>query len=166
MMRRVVGVFAICTRHVRILASIEMQRLHYAPNVRIWRPESAAQSLPKGHRKAFGSGIEELDADLVIDNRLRLPNQLIHSLFIKGSVALAVNINGRSGTRKLSVDEHPKVNWRSVCGSHHQIQIARMELVEDRGVPLGGDNRLMTNDPVARQSPMIGSQCGGGATYK
>ena len=102
----------------------------------------------------------------MIDDRLCLPNQLIHSLFRERSVALAVKINARRSAHRLSVDEHPKVNWRSVCGSHHQIQIARMELVEDRGVPLGGDNRLMTNDPVARQSPMIGSQCGGGATYK
>ena len=56
---------------------------------------------PNVNAKASTPGIEKLDLELSISNRLRLSDQLIQPLFGNRAVALVVNVNSVSSPRRL-----------------------------------------------------------------
>src|SRR5215471_6595635 len=57
-------------------------------------------------RVGFHSGVEELDLKQAIDDRSRLPYQLVHPRFGNGTVAAFVHVEAVSGARWLAVDGH------------------------------------------------------------
>ena len=54
------------------------------------------------------SRIEELNLEQSIEDRLWLPNELVHPRFANCADALVVDIGAVSGARRLSIDEHAK----------------------------------------------------------
>jgi hypothetical protein len=54
---------------------------------------SSRQQSAKRERKSLHAGIEKLDLELSIADRLLLPDQLIQPLFGHRTVALVVNVN-------------------------------------------------------------------------
>ena len=64
----------------------------------------------ESERKSFHAGIGKLDLELAINDRLRLPDQLIQPLFCDRTAALVVNVNSVSSPGRLSIDEHAKLH--------------------------------------------------------
>ena len=59
---------------------------------------------------AFHSSVEELDLKEAIDNRSRLPYQLMHPWFGNDAVAALVHVEAVSETRWLAVNRHPETD--------------------------------------------------------
>ena len=68
-----------------------------------WVRESAERERERLH-----ASIEELDLELSIADRSRLPDQLIQALFAGRAVAAGVDVAAVSGTRWLTINRHPK----------------------------------------------------------
>ena len=53
--------------------------------------------------------LKKLDLEFPVSDRLGLPNQLIHALFVNFSDALFVDVDPVGGARRLSADEDSKL---------------------------------------------------------
>src|ERR1700712_5092834 len=84
------------------------------------------QSLRRGSAEREGkrlhARIEKLDLEPPIDNRLRLPDQLIHPLFGHRAVALGVDVGSVGRARRLSIEVEAEWHRRSSRRrSHHEM---------------------------------------------
>ena len=78
--------------------------------------------LAKREREGLRAGIEELDLEQSIDDRLGLSDQLIQPLFGNRAVALVVDVDAMGRARYLPVDQHAKpdrIAWR--CRTHDEM---------------------------------------------
>src|SRR5256885_15959587 len=95
------------------------------------------RGLAERERKSLHAGIEKLDLEPSIGDRLRLSDQLIQPLLGNRAVALFVDIDSVGGARRLSIDEHAKSDGRSsLRRTHDQVKIARVKAVGDPPVGL------------------------------
>src|SRR5215204_5979378 len=89
---------------------------------------ASATESAEGEAISLHPRIEKLDLELPISDGLGLPDQLVQPLFADRAVALAINVCTVSGARRLSVDEYAKCHGSSSrWGSHHEVNVARME---------------------------------------
>src|SRR5438046_2979993 len=106
--------------------------------------------------KSLHAGIEKLDLEPSISNRLRLSDQLIQPLLGNRAVALFVDIDSVRGTRRLPIDEHAKSHGRSSCHrTHDQVKIARVKAVGDPPVGFVQYDGLRLHRPIAGERPVI-----------
>src|SRR5580693_3838287 len=82
--------------------------------------------------KSLQTRIKNLDLELSIHDRARLPDELVKPLFDNRAVALGVDIKSMSPIRRLSIDVYAKSHGSSLsCGPHNKIEITRMKAVRD-----------------------------------
>src|SRR5437762_3026665 len=106
--------------------------------------------------KSLHAGIEKLDFELSISDGASWSDQLIQTLVGNCAVALIINVNSVSSTRRLSINEHAKSHgssWR--CRPHHEMKIAGMKVVHDPPVGLVQHIGLFADCPITDQRPMI-----------
>src|SRR6266851_2557652 len=92
-------------------------------------------SSAKCEAEDFSAAIEELDLKTAVLDRSRLTDQLIHPLLHDRAVSVRVDIGsvGRPGT--LTNEQDAKPHHRAFFRrSHHQVHIARVELVSDQSL--------------------------------
>src|SRR5262249_25307508 len=100
--------------------------------------------------KSLHARLEKLDFKLAIDNRSALPDQLVQTLRGHGTDALLIDVKSVSGARRLSIDQHAKLDGRSRCrGPHDQMKIAGVEAIHEAPVRLGQFGGLALYPPVA-----------------
>ena len=76
----------------------------------------------------LGAGFQEFDLELSIADGLRLSDQLIHPLLRQGAVTALVHIGAVGGAGRAPIDEHTKRHrCSSLCRSHHEVRVPRME---------------------------------------
>ena len=56
----------------------------------------------------FEGGVEKLDVEAPVDDRTGLADQLVEALVGDGAVAVLVDVQAVSGTRRLPVDADPE----------------------------------------------------------
>ena len=78
------------------------------------------------------AGIEELDLEGAIDDRPRLPYQLIQPLFANGAAAAVVHVQAVSRTWRLPVHRHAEA-YRALLPRrpHHQVNVARVKATQN-----------------------------------
>jgi hypothetical protein len=74
----------------------------------VWPGDLLQPVLAKGERKNLHARTEKLDLELAVGDGLRLPDQLIQTLFAHRAVALFVNVNAVSRARRVPIDQHTK----------------------------------------------------------
>src|SRR5262245_10543230 len=115
--------------------------------------------LAERERESFHAGAEKLDFELPIDDGIRLPDQLIETLFGHRAVALFVNVNAVGLARRLSIDQHTKLDGCFRCGrAHNQVKIAGVEAIDDAPTSLVQCGGILLHGPIAGQCPLIEPQ--------
>jgi hypothetical protein len=113
----------------------------------------------EGERESLHAGVEELDREQSVDERLRLPDELEQPMFSDCSVAALVDVESMSGGRWLSVDRHSKAYRLSrPRWPHDKMHVAGVEAIHH--LARGGvqDRRLPANRPVTCERPLIKGQ--------
>ena len=121
--------------------------------------QTLAPASAERERERLHAGIEELDLELPIDDRLRLPDQLIQTRFDHRAVAAVVHVEAVSRTGRLSVDRHAETYgapwpWRA----HDEMKVARVKATHDAAVGTAEDGCLPAHRPLASQRPLIERQ--------
>ena len=119
-------------------------------------PYAASAQLAEGEREGLDVPIQELDLKQAINDRLRLPDELIRARLSHYAISRAVEVGPASGACGLSIQKYPEssgsfLNWRR----HDQVKIARMKAVGDPSVGLVQRNVLPPHRPVARERPVV-----------
>src|SRR5207248_4799521 len=100
--------------------------------------------------------IEKLDLEHSIGNRLGLPDELVEPLFRGRAVALLVDVGPVSIPRRAPIKEHAETYRRSArWRSHDQMQIARVEPVDDAPVGLVERHSAGGHGPVPAERPLV-----------
>src|SRR5437016_29938 len=99
--------------------------------------------------KSLHARIDEFDLEQAISDGLGLSDQLIQPLLANRAVALLVDVNSVSGTRRLSIDEHAKSHGSSWHRRpHDEMKIAGVKAVRDPPVGLVQYGELLPHRPV------------------
>src|ERR1700693_862062 len=94
--------------------------------------ERRSISLSKREAEGFDAAVEELDLKPPVADRSRLTDQLIHPLLHNRAVFARVDIGSVGWPSALTVEQHAKPHGRALSRrSHHEVHIARVELVRD-----------------------------------
>jgi len=107
-------------------------------------------------RKRFDPRVEDVDRERPIDDRLRLPDQLIEPLLTHDSVAVWINVDAVRRTRSVPVDGDSKPDRRSSRGrAQDQVQIARVKPVRDLPACSVQQRGFRRDRPFAGKSPLV-----------
>ena len=110
-------------------------------------------------RKSLHARTEKLDLELSIGDGLRLPDQLVQTLFGHCAVALLVNVNSVRRAWRLSIDQHAKSHGRSWRRrAHDEMKIAGVKAVRDASIGLVQHGGFLLHRPIAGQRPFIQAQ--------
>src|SRR4029453_1610216 len=99
---------------------------------------------PEREWESLHSRAKKLDFELAIGDRLRLPDQLVETLFGPRTVALGVDVEPVGRAWRLSIDQHAKTHgrpWR--CRAHDEMQIAGVKAVRDASIGLVHDGGIL-----------------------
>src|SRR5215469_16233951 len=108
----------------------------------------AARGSAEGEGEGSGSRLEELDLEEVVGDRARLPDELVHPLLAKSSLARLVDVDSVRGALRLPIDVHAEADLLAPrLRRHHQIHVACVEPV---GNPASG---RAYHGPVTGQGP-------------
>src|SRR4030081_3665516 len=89
-------------------------------------------SSAKREAEGFGAAVEELDLKPAVADRSRLTDQLIHPLLHNRAVSARVDIGSVGWPSALTVEQNAKPHARALSRrSHHEVHIARVELIHD-----------------------------------
>src|SRR5437016_6310876 len=117
---------------------------------RAWRASSERKDI------SLHAQIEKLDLEHSIGNRLGLPDELVEPLFSGRAVALLVDVGPVSIPRRAPIKEHAETYRRSArWRSHHQMQVARAESVDDASVGLVEGYGSGGYGPIAAEPPFV-----------
>src|SRR5678816_955654 len=79
-------------------------------------------------RVGLHAGIQELDRERAVLDRLRLTDQLIQTLLVDHADALRIHVDASILRRRAAVDRHAEAHALAVLAwTEHQMQVARME---------------------------------------
>jgi hypothetical protein len=118
--------------------------------------------LAKREAEGFGAPVLELDLKPPVTDRSLLADELIHPLLYNRAVPVCVDISSVARRGALTVEQHAKPHGRALSRrSHHEVHIARVELVRDLAVGAVERARVGADRPVARESPTIEPQARG-----
>ena len=107
-------------------------------------------------REGLDAWIEKLDVERSVDDRLRLSNQLMQTLFARNAGTLLVDIESVSLFRSLPVEQDAIPYWRTaIPWPHHEVKISAVKAVRDTTSGMIERDRLFSDGPVALQRPLI-----------
>src|SRR4249920_2909972 len=113
----------------------------------------------EGEHERLDARVEELDLEPPVPDRRRLADELIHPLVVGGAVAVLVDVDAMGAPRGLPVEAHPEANRRAPNRwSHHEMQIASVELIRDGTAGFIEPRRHGVDLPVARERPLVAPQ--------
>src|SRR6476660_1732631 len=93
---------------------------------------SSEVPLPEGEHKRVHSRIEKLDLERSVNDRLRLPNQLIQPRFSDLPGPLWVEVETMGGTGHFTLHAYPESDRTSGGGRpHDQVKIPGMKPIPD-----------------------------------
>jgi len=117
---------------------------------------SVAPRSAEGKCVGLHAGIEEPDLEGVIGDNAALPDELIKSLPGHDALAVGIDIRAVAGAGWRAVDRDAEADRLTVWPrSENQMQIARVEPVNDTAVFLVEDGMLSTDRPFSREPPFI-----------
>src|SRR5215510_3818355 len=112
--------------------------------------------------ESFHTRGEKLDFELSVGGGIGLPDELIKPLFGHGAVAMLVNVNAVGPARRLSIDQHTKLDGCSRhCWTHDEVKIAGVEAIGDAPTGLVQCGGILFHGPIAEQCPLIEPQSRG-----
>src|SRR5207342_970946 len=92
--------------------------------------------------------IAELDLDEALGDLSRLADHLVRARVANRAAAVRAHISAVCVGCELTVEEHPELDRRPGGGrSHHEVDIARSELVGDSSPGLVQDGRMARDSP-------------------
>src|SRR5215471_14764757 len=110
----------------------------------------------KGERERLHTGVQEFNLKQPIDDRLRLPDQLIQALFDDGAIALVADIAALPGPGRLTVNRDAKTHGTVRSRRpHNHVQVARVKAIRDFSARAVQGCRLPADGPLAGQRPLI-----------
>src|SRR3989440_4015961 len=113
-------------------------------------------SLAEREAEGFGAAIEELDLKPPVRDRSLLTDELIHPLLHNRAIPIGVDISPMGPRGAPSVEEHTKLHSRALSRRpHHEVHVARVELVRDSAVGAVERARVGADGPVSRESPTV-----------
>jgi hypothetical protein len=87
----------------------------------------------KREHESLRAHVDDLYLEPSVGDQLRLPDQLIQSLYCNHAVALLVNVNAVSKARRRPVESHAESHGRSTRRwPHDEIKVARVEVDHKR----------------------------------
>src|SRR5438874_12814107 len=112
--------------------------------------------LAKREAEDFGATVEELDLKTAVEDRSGLTDQLIYPLLHNRALPVGVDISSVGRRGALTVEEHAKSHARSLSRRpHHEVHVARVELVRDSAVRAVERARVGADGPVSHESPTV-----------
>src|SRR6266702_7886479 len=110
----------------------------------------------KREAEGFGASVEELDLKPPVADRSRLTDQQIHPRLNNRAVSVRIDVGSVGWPSALTVKENAKPHGRAFFRrSHHEVHIARVELVGDPAFRTVEGARVGADSPVSRESPMV-----------
>ena len=103
----------------------------------------------EGERERFDASFEELDFELPVHDRRRLPDQLVQPLAGDNTFTLGVDIDAVRVTRRRPIDRDTKPRGLAVRRGEHEMQIASVETVRDAAAGAVESGVLSANRPVS-----------------
>src|SRR4029079_1279395 len=98
----------------------------------------------------------------VVD-RTRLAHELVHPLVVGRADAVLVDVEASGGSWCLPVDVDAEAHrWVADRRTHHEVDVAGVELERDGAARLGQDDGRWADPPGPRQPPCITGQRSGG----
>src|SRR5262245_3406007 len=100
--------------------------------------------------ESFRTRGQKFDFELSVDDGIGLPDQLIETLFDQRAVALLVKVNAVGRTRRLSIDQHTKLDgysWRR--RAHDQVKIAAVKAIDNAPTGLVQCRGILPHGPIA-----------------
>ena len=123
---------------------------------RQWLGHWSAPVSAEGERVGLDAGIEKLDLERVVGDRAALPDQLVEPLSGHDALAVGIDIGAVAVAGRRAVDGDAEPHRLAVRpGPEHQMQVARVEAVDDAAALLVEDGVLRADRPVARQPPFV-----------
>lgn len=114
--------------------------------------------LSEGEHVRVTAGVEERDLERALTDPTGLPNELVQTRFGDRPIAVLVGINSVGRARRLSVEKHAEAQGPIARrGAHHEVQVARMEMMRD---PPGGPvehGGLRSDRPITAERPVVES---------
>jgi hypothetical protein len=102
--------------------------------------------------------VKELDLELAISDRLRLPDQLIQTLLGRGAVPLVVHVESVCVAWRLAIDEDAKAHGSAGRrGSHHEMNVTGVEAVRDAPVRLVQQGSIFLHGSNRPRGPIDGT---------
>src|SRR5262249_41004075 len=110
----------------------------------------------EGEGVGLDPGVEKADLEGAVRDRAALPDQLVESLPGHDTLAVGIDVRAVAGAGSRAVDGDAEADRLAVRrGPEHEMQVARVEAVDDAAV-LAVEHRILLADrPAARQSPLV-----------
>src|SRR5262249_926196 len=123
---------------------------------------SSLYGSAKREYECLSAGIKKLDLESSVLDRLRLSNQLIHSLLVDDAVAVLVHVDSVRLAGWLPIDQHSKSDGSpSRRGSHDEMEIPGVEARDDASIGRVQRGGPFPNCPIAGERPFVEPQARG-----
>src|SRR3954447_14695093 len=113
----------------------------------------------EGEHERLDAGVEELDLEPPVPDRRRLADELVDPLVVGGAVTALVDVDAMGAARGLPVEAYPEAHRRAPnWWTHHEMQIASVELICDGTARVVETGRHGVDLPVAGERPLVAPQ--------
>src|SRR5262245_53660236 len=125
-----------------------------------WDMGLAPRSSEREH-VGLDAGVEELDLEQPVADRRRLADQLVHPRVAGGAVAGLVDVDAVRGPGWFAVEADPEPHGRvPLRRAHDEVEVTGVEPVGEGTAGRAELRRLLADEPVAREGPLVAVQVG------